>query len=217
MSFVLGCLSLAGLHALGRPHPIFLPGCDNQTAAWGTLRTLVTSEAQFQSACIVDQDGDKIGEFGFLQELSGTAPPRGQTQPTSPAFITSVMGTTALDNGGIAGKTGYNFALYLPDGKGGWTREASPLLPPDPSTAHAQEKRWIAYAWPASFGNSGVPAYAVTEKGVLWGTANDSSQPYDGMKRVPAADAAFAPGKNDLPAEFGKPATDGQIWLPASE
>ena len=49
----------------------------NETATVGTLRSIASSQAEFQARQIVAQDNDGLGEYGFLQELAGTVIPRG--------------------------------------------------------------------------------------------------------------------------------------------
>ena len=94
----------------------------DETSAIGTLRTLSTCQANWQSAMMVDQDQDRSPEYGWFHELAGVAPYRTadglSAQPTSPAFITRVLGTTAMTNNGIATKSGYHFLMYLPSATG---------------------------------------------------------------------------------------------------
>ena len=43
----------------------------NESNAISTLRNMVTSQAQFQSASNIDDDQDGTGEYGSLGEMSG--------------------------------------------------------------------------------------------------------------------------------------------------
>jgi prepilin-type N-terminal cleavage/methylation domain-containing protein len=221
----------------------------NETAAIGTLRTLSTSEAQFQSSAIVDVDTDGTGEFGFLQELAGTAlyrtgPPAApalSTQPASPAFITSVLGSTAENAAtaeGVAGKSGYQFLVYLPNGALGGVAipEPSGAIPPegDTTNCNVQEVRFACYAWPASIGNSGNRAFVVSQQGEVFATANKDvpTQGYNGSAGPagpggwPIPGAAFVINPLAVPAEVadnlegqfitGDTTTgDTAPWLPA--
>ena len=199
----------------------------NETAAIGTLRTLSPSQSQFQSAAIVDIDGDGTGEFGWLQELAGTVNFRtaggNSTNPTSPAFITSVLGTTAGGNSGIAGKSGYSFLNYLPAAAAAVVEAAGPAMG-DAAAANAQEVRFATYAIPASLGNSGNRCFVVTQQGEVFSTANKDFQDYGGTVVPGAPFSAGAAFVADTTAEAdnligqlvaGSTATDGQLWLPA--
>ena len=199
----------------------------NETACIGTLRTLSTSEAQFQSAAIVDVDVDGTGEFGFLQELSGTTNFRLETAlssaPTSPAFITSVLGTTAFDNNGIAGKSGYQFHAWLPtDGAAADPEpgDPGPVPPGDVNWANNQEVRFACYGWPASLGNSGNRAFVVTQQGEVFATQNKDFQNYNATIEPPPQ-AAFVATGGENPANLegqlitGVAAGDNQVWIPA--
>jgi prepilin-type N-terminal cleavage/methylation domain-containing protein len=196
----------------------------NETACIGTLRTLSTSQSQFQSAAIVDVDGDGTGEFGWLQELAGTANYRTNagvsTNPASPAFITSVLGTTAENNSGVAGKSGYQFLMYLPTSAGPATDEITGVGNPVTADANDQEVRFACYGWPASLGNSGNRAFVVSQQGEVFSTANKDFQNYGGTTIADAPDpgAAFIgddPPNLDGTLITGTDADDGQTWLPA--
>jgi prepilin-type N-terminal cleavage/methylation domain-containing protein len=199
----------------------------NETACIGTLRTLSTSEAQFQSAAIVDQDGDGTGEFGWLQELAGTTGFRDDAgglvaTPTSPAFITSVLGTTAAANAGIAGKSGYSFQVWLPTDAGPATPEdVGPPTFTVPDDANNQEVRFCCYGWPSSLGNSGNRAFVVSQQGEVFSTPNKDFQGFNGTTTMPVGgDGYVATGTEDplnLEGQFvaGTADAGGFNWLPA--
>jgi prepilin-type N-terminal cleavage/methylation domain-containing protein len=197
----------------------------NETATIGTLRTLATSESQFQSAAVVDQDSDGTGEFGWLQELSGTMPYRVgggvSAQPIRPGFITSVLGSTANAGGGYATKSGYFFHIHLPTRLGPAVAEPVPPGAGVLADADRQEVHFICYAWPTGLGNSGNRAFVISHAGETFATANKGFQEYRGLTNVPLAGAALFPGPTDDPQNLegqiiaGTTATDGQIWIPS--
>ena len=121
----------------------------NEIAAIGTLRTLVASQAQFIGACVVDQDEDDTGEYGYFQELAGTAAPRtvGKQMPTDVRpgeYISQVLGV--MDRNGAACKSGCCFKMFLPSASGAPAGETDPLPDGNPDDADLQEQAFICYA-----------------------------------------------------------------------
>ena len=219
---------LSILAAIAIPSMMRSPMTSNQTAAIGTLRTLVASQSQFRGAAVVDQDGDGTGEYGYFQELTGAAVPRtvGDQMPADVRpgeYITHVLGKVSPN--GVATKSGYHYYMYLPDGDGGALGESVPLPEGDAGCADDQETRFICYAWPAAFNSSGKRCFVVTVQGEVFQTRNvdASGRPvYDGIAKIPKADAALLKdheGASDLSAPFpdalnGEVGNDGQEWTP---
>jgi len=208
----------------------------NETATVGTLRTMVASEAQFQGAAVVDQDLDGTGEYGYLQELAGNMQanvPRfvaGQAQANirPGEYITQVLGV--VDANGIASKSGYLYYMYLPNAGGGTTGEAPGLWAGVPGDANPQETRFICYAWPSTYDQSGKRVFVVNQQGEVFSARNVDAAGnaiYNGAAAasIPPAAAALdstAPvaNQNDISAPFadasaGTPGVDGQLWVPA--
>ena len=46
-------------------------GVGTRAAQMNCLASIHAAQFQFREACYVDQDGDGVGEFGFLSELAG--------------------------------------------------------------------------------------------------------------------------------------------------
>lgn len=198
---------------------------DNERSACGTLRTLSTSESGFQSAAIVDTDGDGTGEFGFLAELSGASGYRTASgisaNPTSPAFITSVLGTTARRNGGVGERAGYYYLVYLPTDRGPAVAESDPLAPGVAADANRQEVAFVCYAWPVRVGVTGRRAFVVSQQGEVFATDNHGYQNYSGLDHRPAPGAAYVASDSEhasnLEGQFLPHAWagDGFVWQPA--
>lgn len=169
----------------------------------------------------MDQDGDGVGEYGWLGELAGIDGCRGTNCKTSSSpFIAAVLGVK--DAAGRSQKSGYYFACYLPSARG--RARAEPPGPDVVVTADgtAQARRYACYAWPATVGVSGQRAFVVTHDGEVYATANDGpGQRYSGTTRVPRPDAALDvagpdPANLDAPvAGRGARAGDGGRWVPA--
>jgi len=126
----------------------------------------------FRDDALVDQDGDGVGEYGFLQELLGTAGLRGRRGVKKPEYILLPDVPLELVDGVFQG-SGYCFKLYLPgDGGGVLSEEKGKPLPLAKSQGiDMQEKHFVVYAWPKKVGETGVRAYAVCEDGEVWQTA----------------------------------------------
>jgi prepilin-type N-terminal cleavage/methylation domain-containing protein len=199
----------------------------NETAAIGTLTTLRTVEAQFQQALCVDQNGNGIGEYGLLQELSGAVIPRGRTSARTPGeFISQELG--AVNANGMATKAGYNFLIFLPTSAGPAKSEGQITI----GTAVAadgpsQEVRWACYAWPVSRTETGNRAFVVNQTGTVYQTQNDATnQLYSGTVKVPAPEAAFiAVAGNPAITNLGgrmprlgaiETGADGGTWVPVN-
>ena len=138
-----------------------------------------------------------------------------------------ISGLPALADG-IAGKSGYQFQLWLPTGGAAAVPEPGIVGGGDAILldANSQEVRFACYAWPASIGNSGNRAFAVSQQAEVFATPNKDAQGYDGLipADLPLPDAAFvenvAAGEvaMNLEGQFitGDTGTgDGIAWLPA--
>ena len=199
----------------------------NEASAIGSLRSLATSQAQFQNQNIVDQDGDGTGEFGFLGELAGNCQCRVSSiiQNQSP-FIAAILGVR--DVSGISQKSGYVFRMYLPGAAAPVLTEGSNSAPEavDIPAANNQEVRWACYGWPNTIGQSGNRIFFVNQSTDVYSSANTiAAQQYSGGSagKVPAAEAALdaaTPGRTNLAAGVGLAAAqltadDGGQWVPA--
>ena len=166
----------------------------------------------------IDVDGDGIGEYGTILELTGTAGVRtspdgsDRGKPLSPAVLSPALAN--VNANGIVTKSGYCFRIYLPAKGGAAARERGPAGPlTAPVDADAAEVRWCAYAWPVSIGNSGNRAFFVYESGDVYQCANDRAK-YSGPSGGPAFDAAFAPsGKPGWgKLVLGTAGRDREVW-----
>ncbi|MHC5082119.1 MAG: hypothetical protein ACYTHN_24200 [Planctomycetota bacterium] len=126
------------------------------------LKGLRSSQKEFQRDACVDQDGDGIGEYGYLSELLGLQPCRGTGEKKKYMMIGSVM----CDRGVYLFK-GFCFELFLRDESGRWVSERSGLPSPSPGAADGQEGEYVAYAWPHEKGRSGASLFAMTQEGAL--------------------------------------------------
>jgi prepilin-type N-terminal cleavage/methylation domain-containing protein len=206
----------------------------NEGSAIGTLRTMATSQAQYQSQMQTDQDNDGTGEYGLLGELAGTADRRSGSAArgakANPTFITPVLGPKMSDVWGQ--KSGYYFQVYLP-GAGLTTRDTGTTgtswlsATSDTAVINSQETKWRGYAWPVSAKTTGMRCFGVDQAGEVLAVANVKTATvgffYDGTATPVYFNAAAeaVAGYPDTPEAFdqnfrGNTTTiDGQVWTAA--
>jgi hypothetical protein len=195
-----------------------------ETAVVGTLRSLVTAQSTFVTRCVVDQDYDGQGEYGFFTELSGSSVPRTRSVALAVGDVFSgAFGV--LDANGVVGKAGYCFIMYLPTAGGPAITEAGGLPAADSFNANVQETRWACYAWPIDYGSTGYRCFMVNQQGEILQAGNElapNTGYYDGKAGIPPPGAALLPngGREDnldsrcpLPSEAG---SDTQSWSQVS-
>jgi prepilin-type N-terminal cleavage/methylation domain-containing protein len=191
----------------------------NESNAISTLRNLVTSEAQFQSASNIDEDGDGTGEYGSFGELSGLSNlvrnGVGLASPLNPPILPATFQT--IDTNGFATKSGYLFVVYLPDAttppaglpdiSGG-----GPDTNIDPNNC---ESMWCAYGWPSDLGTTGNRAFFVNQRGEILQTRMDNvASQYNGAGAPPAYTAAYTAAGMTSPVAISTTGVDGNTWTP---
>lgn len=185
----------------------------NETAAIATMKAIVSAQSQAASRDAVDIDNDGQGEHLFLAELSGTVNLRGLAVPLDPAIVSVSLGNVSSS---AVSKSGYLFAIYLPDAAGlGVPEDATGgLAVPASVDPDLCEMYWVAYAWPTSHGSSGRRTFVVNQEGAILQTPNDQ-QGYSGTGTVPTFDAAYSGNELTSRLSLGGnpgPATDGALW-----
>ncbi len=114
----------------------------NASAAIATLKNLRSAQLQFRAAAVVDDDGDGVGEFGYLAELAGAS----HEATLDPPMLSPAFG--AVTSGRVR-RSGYVFQVFLRGAGGVWLPEAPEGgRGPQPVDADAAEVCWLAYAWP---------------------------------------------------------------------
>ncbi len=190
----------------------------NESNAIATLRNLVTSQAQFQSAANMDDDQDGTGEYGSFGELSGQvamntrAAGAGTATPLNPPILPASFQT--IDANGNCTKSGYFFRIYLPDNAAGGVQDAAAGGPGAGVDANNAEVLWCAYAWPVDFGTTGNRSFFVNQRGEILQTRMAVLQ-YTGSATMPTQNAAFTGGglMSDPPA-ISTAGLDGNTWTP---
>jgi prepilin-type N-terminal cleavage/methylation domain-containing protein len=193
----------------------------NEVSAVSTLRNLVSAEARFQGASAVDGDLDGAGEYGTFGELSGltllNARGAGPATPLTPPVLSPLF--QAVNGAGEVTRSGYIFALFLPDNAFGFVGELPGGGPAPGLSADACEALWCAYAWPATAATSGTRAFFVNQRGELLQSPMDAVT-YSGSGAITAANAAAAYQGPSMATDLGLAAggvstsNDGNLWTP---
>ena len=199
----------------------------NESAAIATLRSLSSAQAQIQSSAAIDTDADGGGEYGYFGELAGTDPMRisnagvpaaGAAADTlNPAVLSSAFGN--VDANGVVTRSGYCFAIFLPDGAavpvgiaeaaGGGAGAAFP-------GSDNAEILWCGYAWPQNVGNSGNRAFFINQEGDLLQTTNRGTggPQYNAAAGGPAWSAAYTAADMSSNIASGAAGVDLNTWVP---
>ena len=166
----------------------------NETSAISTLRNISSSQSQFQASSKADVDNDGTGEFGYFRELSGAFGVRASSNASSvnatmnPPVLSGAFRTINATTGTVS-RSGYIFALYLPDTGGDAVAEAATGTFATAIDSDLAETTWCGYAWPANYGNSGNRTFFVNQTGDI--TSTDIST-YTGPVGITAAAAGNA-------------------------
>lgn len=171
----------------------------NESAAIATMKNLSSSQAQVQASGVIDANGNGAGEYGYFQELSGVRnvktgqPASGEgTSRVTPPVLSGAFGNLAAIATNQAGilRSGYYFQMYLPGANASWLAEDERGKAFPAVDAAQAEVLWAAYAWPASFGNSGKRAFFVNQAGDVLQSSNAVTR-YSGTTTVPLATAVL--------------------------
>ncbi len=171
----------------------------NETSAISTLRTIGSSQAQFQTSAKADVDNDGTGEFGMFQELSGAIAVRTATDGTSVGG--SVLNPTNLSGAfrtvnanAEVSRSGYLFKMFMPGAGGAAVGEGvAAVLAAGNVDTDLAETTWCTYAWPANYATSGNRTFFVNQAGDITGK-DDSAQSGTGSVTAATAGNAFQAG-----------------------
>ena len=181
----------------------------NETAAIATLRNIISAEAQFQTTARADENNNGVGEYGTFGEMSGSIGVRGNAILNPPVLSTAFRTVNA---NGEVGRSGYLFAMWLPDVTGDGLAEAAgggadPTVDPD-----LAETTWCCYGWPSNHGNSGNRTFFVNQGGDIVATEDPG---YSGPGGGPDSNSAFAGGAGNTitgNVATGMTGRDGNFW-----
>ncbi|HEX5138356.1 MAG TPA: DUF2950 family protein [Planctomycetota bacterium] len=181
----------------------------NETAAIATLRNIVSAESQFQTGSRADENDNGTGEYGTFAEMSGAIGVRGNAILKVPVLSTAFRTVTS---DGEVNRSGYYFAIYLPDIAGDGLGEVAGGGADPGIDADLAENVWCCYAWPAKYGGTGNRTFFVNQGGdiVMSEDAN-----YSGAGSGPAPNSAFVPGGgSSITGRVASAVTgrDGNFW-----
>ncbi len=138
----------------------------NESAAAMSLKSgLFPAQVQFQGGGYADEDGDHIGSYGFLREMSGAQPVAGGME------VQLLMGPVAKGEG-----NGYRYAVFIPDAEGGGMGEPAGERPVVVGGADQRERYWIGYAWPID-AKQGRMMFAIDQSGQVYSTMATGEAP----------------------------------------
>lgn len=158
----------------------------NEACAAASLKSgFFPAQVQFRAGAYQDADENNVGEYGLISELTG----RTRTNKMDAGAIHLLTGPLAKGPGFIA--SGYNYAIYLPDGTGAISdiSELEARHTRKVANASEQEQYWVAYAWPVSK-DTGHRVFAICSDGQIRSPTNDLGG------RTPAWNDVFG-GRND--------------------
>ena len=192
----------------------------NESAAIATLKNISSAQAQCQASGIIDANGNGAGEYAYFGELSGGVAVRNNeagglgTELISPPYLSAAFNNVVASR---VQRSGYVFQVFLPDAAAAATAEAPGGGAGSVSiSASNAEVMWCAYAWPASYGNSGKRAFFVNQSGDVLSCRNATQQYTGSGSSVPTGAAAVLSGISSpsMASTIAANATgqDGERW-----
>jgi prepilin-type N-terminal cleavage/methylation domain-containing protein len=180
----------------------------NETAAIATLRNIISAESQFQTTSRADENNNGVGEYGVFGEMAGAIGVRGNAI-LNPSVLSTAFRT--VNGNGEVSRSGYLFAMYLPDAAGDGVPEAAGGGVGAGVDADLAETTWCCYAWPANYGNTGNRTFFVNQGGDIV-TTEDAN--YSGPGNGPDASSAFAGTGTSITGNTATAMTgrDGNFW-----
>ena len=186
----------------------------NETAAIATLRNIISAQAQFQSTSRADENNNGVGEYGMFGELSGSLIVRGTTKTLQPPVLSTAF--RMVNASGQVSRSGYLFAMYLPDDAGkGIPEDGGGGVGATVLDADVAETTWCCYAWPTNYGNTGNRTFFVNQGGDIIAVEDEL---YAGTAAAPPSNAAFRNGTADTitgQVATGTTGRDGNFWKQA--
>ena len=197
----------------------------NEADAIRMLRQIAAAQRTFRDALDIDTNCDREGEFGYFAELAGGQPMRVSVgcqpaagsagdvlvPPLLPSAFAHLSGPPDW-HGFVVPHKGYEFQMWLAgptvahrvtavreDATGG---KAAPPFPDPVNGAYY----WICYAWPIDYGNSGIRAFCINQRGFVLECSNTGGSVLDGLLGVPWYDEALSQvGDLRSPLRIGVP------------
>ncbi len=185
----------------------------NEVSAIQALKSMHSAQYRLKLQGSIDSNHDGVGEFGFLQELSGVRDLRsGSGERLDPAFFSAAYG--AVDSGGRVQRSGYFFHLFLPGAGAVPVGEGSKTASYPAVNAELAQGYFAVYAWPVSYSRSGTRAFFINQEGALLASRNDQTH-YSGTANPPAGMAAFINGATAMTSSIANrvAGNDGQTWV----
>jgi hypothetical protein len=181
---LLGMGSMTGIGAAAIIASIAIPNLlasKANAAESGVVSTLKAqvfpAEIQFQAGNYQDRDKDGIGDFGFFGEMAGGPIPGNANNVTLSLLRPEWNAVSPVING-------YQYSVYIPDGKGGAMSAVDDHPISDALKNERPEADFVAYAWPVKVvKNSRL--YGITRTGTVY------TIPFKAGDPVPAWNAIF--------------------------
>ncbi len=185
----------------------------NEVSAIQALKSIYSAEFRLKLQGSIDANHDGVGEFGFLQEISGVRDLRsGSGERLNPAFFSAAYG--AVDSGGRVQRSGYFFHFFLPGAGAVPVGEGSKSAAFPAVDGELAQGFFAVYAWPVSYARSGTRAFFINQEGALLASKNDKTH-YSGTANPPSGMAAYINGATAMTSSIANRVTanDGQTWV----
>ncbi len=202
----------------------------NESDVVRALASIHRAQATAAKRALIDTDGDGLGEYATLRELTGGRSTR-RKEPIRPPLLPNAFAPKPEHLGDLR-LAGYRIRLYLPGHRrtaipmtsafggrgeflslgtsGGWYTRSVPG--PEAVDMAKAETHWWAYAWPEELEVTGRRTFYIDQDGQVWATAPRAGA-YEGTQSPPAPDAAFAaPGRYPGGVSPALRSADGNRW-----
>lgn len=164
----------------------------NERTTVSRLMSVAAAETQAQCLAALDADGDGQGEFAYLSELSGADKGRVEGEGIKIPLLGRVFRRSG--RGGFVTAGGYNFRVFLPGEDGDLVAAADGAS----VSADGAEERWVCYAWPQVYGETGKVTFVVDQGG----TVHSQDIPAYSGASGPEGAAAYVPGETSMAPEW---------------